>query len=576
MSKKKANKILILLVIIPILLYLASTSTVNAREDNYTNVWVWLPIINDEGNEVGYWQYLDGEGNPIPKFYNENGKTWYSVPNIGYYKGWLNINSSTYYLNKSSGIMLKGWQYIDGYWRYFRNSGTMIKNRWDYVECFDGSKAWKYFNENGIPQQKVYSNDYGTYLSYNAPNYGYKTGWQYIENAWRFFRISGTMVTNRWEFIKTFDESKSWKFFNSNGVSTQKIYSNNTGFYLSTAGPERGYFKGWWTDLNTGNKYYYRLNSGSRVEGWQYIENAWRYFKPKTGEQLFGFQKINTSYYYLRENSGSKATGWQYIDETWRYFRDSGTMVSGSQYIDGKWYKFGHTGISYDRTNNVSSLTGIVLSSEPEVNKVVKLKGNIDSASINAYAIDAVKKVRSDMYDKNVPFNGKTLRQVVSELGYTSKAAYINDVRWNTTAERVAIQRAAETAYHNKFGHIRANGENIFTAKDIEGLTSFYYFCSENLAWYPSFSSAFEAWTYGELEDLLAANGVANGENGHLHNIINPSSRFFGFAEIISDENRYGRVQAMASFNLKESSTVEGEKPYGLKGTYYFDVSIDK
>ena len=164
----------------------------------------------------------------------------------------------TYYFRDTSGSRVSGWQYIDGAMRYFRESGTMVK------------------------------------------------GWQYI-NGWRYFDKDGKLLKDKWAWIEVDidgdgkTDKHNWKYFNKDGISQTTFYIDNGNVWLSQAGPNKEYLKGWWTN-----------ESGMT--------------------------------YYFRETSGSRVSGWQFIDGSWRYFRTSGTMVTGRQFIDNKWYRFNKDG----------------------------------------------------------------------------------------------------------------------------------------------------------------------------------------------------------------------------------------
>ncbi|MGF0039687.1 CAP domain-containing protein [Peptoniphilaceae bacterium SGI.131] len=467
-------------------------------------------------------------------------------------------------------------------------------DKWVYAEPLanpSAGKIWMYYNKDGEPEERFYTENGKTWMS--DPYFGYQkgwwsenwsdgpiyyfrldsgtmvVGWQYIDEAWRYFREDGTSVQKDWAWVKNNDGSYAWKYFYY-GQSIEQFYKQGNGVWLSTKGPGTGYYKGWWTDPENGQKYFFRRTSGSRVEGWQYIDGAWRYFRLGSGTLATGFQYIDGNWYYLRENTGTRAEGWQYIDNKWYYFRKgSGTRVTGRQYIDGKWYNFSYEGINYLRTPNVSSQTGIVLSQYPYDTKVIRVKAKIDSNSVRNQSIELIKIVRAEMYDKNVPLFGRTLREVAKEAGYNTKEEYVNSINWDTSLERIAIQRAVETAYHKNIAHMRATGEDIFSAVDIEGKI---YGFAENLAWYPDYESAFYGWTYGELQALIDANGETNSQNGHLVTIINPSYTVFGAAEVIGGQ-QFGGVQSLAASSQK---IIQGQGAFGWKGIFDFEIAVPK
>lgn len=201
----------------------------------------------------------------------ENG--WDRVGDLTYYyvdgeraRGFLDIDGSRYYF-RNSGTMVKGWQYISGNWYYFRQSGTMVRG-WQYI-----GGNWYYFRNSGSRVK----------------------GWQKIGDHWYFFRNSGTRVESRWEWL----DSK-WKFFNSKGESMDQFWEEKGRVWLSQAGPFTDYAKGW-RDIGE-NRYFFRLNSGTRVSGEQYIGGHWYYFR----------------------GSGTMAKDWQYIGGVWKFFDADG------------------------------------------------------------------------------------------------------------------------------------------------------------------------------------------------------------------------------------------------------------
>lgn len=259
-------------------LNLSGVDAADLREDS-SKSWVWETYEVD-GVSQSFWAYYDAEGRAKEQFYKENGKTWLSIPQKGYYRGWWTNpeNNLTYYFRESSGSMVTGWQYIDGNWRFFRESGSLVTSRWEWLENRDGSKSWKYFDENGISISRFYADQFGT--------------------------------------------------------------------WLSKSGPYQGYHRGWWIDPDNNQKYFFRLTSGSRVEGWQYIDGDWRFFRKNSATLATDFQYINGYWYYLSGDFGSRTEGWAEIGNYWYFFRlHDGSRVSGRQYIDGKWHYFDNEGI---------------------------------------------------------------------------------------------------------------------------------------------------------------------------------------------------------------------------------------
>ena len=234
--------------------------------------WIWAELdldedgkwdIDEEGKIRGNWKYFDKEGKNQELFYISNGEEWLTQkgPHKEYLKGWWeNEEGYRYYFRETSGTRVEGKQWIEGEWRYFRPSGTLM------------------------------------------------TGWQWLEKAWRYLDKDGAMIKDKWIWAPLdlnrdgVSDKNNWKYFDKEGKNIEVFYKDGDMTWLSQVGPNKEYYKGFWVTQN-GDVYYFRITSGTRVSGWQYINGGWR------------------------------------------YFRSSGTMVSGRQLIDGKWYIFDNSGL---------------------------------------------------------------------------------------------------------------------------------------------------------------------------------------------------------------------------------------
>lgn len=77
------------------------------------------------------------------------------------------------------------------------------------------------------------------------------------------------------------------------------------------------------------------------LNGWQYIDGAWRYYEE--GIALTGWQEIDGIRYYMQPD-GAVSTDWTFADGEVRCFRENGAVVQGWQEITGKRYYFDNYG----------------------------------------------------------------------------------------------------------------------------------------------------------------------------------------------------------------------------------------
>lgn len=211
----------------------------------------------------------------------------------------------------------------------------------------------------------------------------------------------------------------------------------------------------------------------------------------------------------------------------------------------------------------ISDLTEVDLGMD-ENSTVGLINGYLDQESVVKDSTSKLKEIRAYMYDNNVPYDGGTLQDAAKEAGFATRDAYINSAIVSEGLSKIAIQRAAETATHGYIAHKRANDSDIYTAE----INDKFSFNGEIIAWYGSMSSAFDGWSYGELEDLKASNGFWNMNNGHLHNLINPHNITFGFAEF---ETKYLKVQLGVSSGSNYKDATSGKQ---FVGEYNIPVAI--
>lgn len=227
--------------------------------------WLWLPVEGKSG--VYNYKFFNSTGVNIDQFYKENingqEKSYLSQagPGTEYYRGWWTNpeNGLVYYFRTTSGSRVEGSQYIDGSWRYFRLGSGSQAFGW---QCIDFS-YWAYFNEK-----------------------------------------DGSQIIGQWAWLQLDDGQYNWKYFDANGKNIDQFRKEAAGVWLSQVGPQKSYYKGWWTDPENEQKYYFRMTSGSRVEGRQCIDGEWYYFRVGSGTQAFGKQAVNGVWKYYDDKTG--------------------------------------------------------------------------------------------------------------------------------------------------------------------------------------------------------------------------------------------------------------------------------
>ncbi|MGT2665989.1 hypothetical protein ACVRYP_01510 [Streptococcus rifensis] len=199
------------------------------------------------------------------------------------------------------------------------------------------------------------------------------------------------------------------------------------------------------------------------------------------------------------------------------------------------------------------------------VGQTASIQVVLNQSSVKTQAMTQLANLRRDMYQNvNPKFNGTDLRSYLATLGITSAEQYATLFTWDNSLERIAIQRAVETGTHRQIAHLRANGESIFTARDLLSGQSFN---SEIIQWGLDSQSALtdaNGFAYGEVGALNSANGYANSANGHLHTLLDPAYTSYGFASISHPDFLYGQV----TLGLARQTQSIDETGTSLDGTY--------
>ena len=172
-----------------------------------------------------------------------------------------------------------------------------------------------------------------------AAHYGLKrkTGWQQDGSAWVYYDTNGEKVTGwltdggkRYYLDEKGHkvtglckiEKKSYYFAEDGSLMTGLIRVGNTLYRTKTNGQIR---TGWFT---IGGKRYYAAKTGKLHRGFtKYKKNTW-YFDLNTGAALTGWQLINKKYYYF-DTKGQMQTGWEKIGKKYYYFNAKGVRQTG-------------------------------------------------------------------------------------------------------------------------------------------------------------------------------------------------------------------------------------------------------
>ena len=179
-------------------------------------------------------------------------------------------------------------------------------------------------------------------------------------------------------------------------------------------------------------------------------------------------------------------------------------------------------------------VTGVELNQPAD--QVIAVEAKFNLTSDQETAMRELRKLRGDMWDRNVPFDGVPLRTAAAKQGLTSRQAYVDAAQYDAGLSRIALQRGAEAAKF--FRHQRPyNSTCTNNCGDIKTATYKGKAApGENLHSVGSMGKAMQDWGYGEVGALVRANGQFNSGNGHLHNLIDPRMRAYGFASVVTAE----------------------------------------
>ena len=302
---KKATKCLLGGALVILLLTPVSQVKADWHQDNIG----WWYSLNNGSYYKNQEVYIDGKDYKFDsRGYMITG--WqYNVYNGGDYQGW-------YYYDPVTGEEKRGWQLIDGKWYYLsafgaRFGGQNIDGKLYYFDPVNCDMKTGWISNPGYD---------GTEWNYYDPVSGEKaTGWRNIDGKWYYFLHHALKG-----FQKIDDESYYFDPVNSD---------MKTGWIS-----KQGYPGLEW--------YYYDLESGKQLSGWQEIDGK-KYYLTSRGAYSGQIYTIDEKRYYFDPVTREVITGWFELSGNKYYAdpNDGGALASSKTLIiDGISYTFSSGG----------------------------------------------------------------------------------------------------------------------------------------------------------------------------------------------------------------------------------------
>jgi cell wall binding protein len=272
---------------------------------------------------------------------------WWYQPEFGsYYKDTEAQIDGKMYKFDERGYMMTGWyleerRYVNGdifkIWSYFDPVSGERKFGWQNI---DGK--WYYLTPNGARMGE--ENLYGKHYYFDPVNGDMKTGWiskpGYSGTEWNYYDpVSGEKATG-WRNI----DGKWYYFLHHALKGFQKIGDKN--YYFD---PVNSDMKTGWISKQ-GQRglewYYYDLESGEQLSGWQDIEGK-KYYLTSYGAYSGYIYTIDGKLYYFDPVTCELITGWLDLNGT-RYYADPNDggafAMNKTLIIDGVSYTFSSGG----------------------------------------------------------------------------------------------------------------------------------------------------------------------------------------------------------------------------------------
>lgn len=190
--------------------------------------------------------------------------------------------------------------------------------------------------------------------------------------------------------------------------------------------------------------------------------------------------------------------------------------------------------------------------------------------------LSEVRDIRAKSWESNVPYTleadnkkGTTIRDIAKEYGYETRDEYVNAIEWSDDLEKIAIQRSFEQTYTG-LGSKRPDGAGIKSATINGNYSNKEILTADTVD--PNYTDPAGKWSYSKLvnannmsqyEILLKENGVMTDWNSKFHDLLNPSYKYVGFAEVrdINKGPTYATAELASeiSNNNSELTNISGE-----------------
>ncbi len=255
------------------------------------------------------WRYFDpATGIMQTGFLQIGGISYYLGENGIPLSGWQTYEGNRYYC-VAFGQVLTGFQYLDGNYYYFNAAGVM-QRYWQQIG------AYRYYFGSDGKMRTGFVNSFGTtYYCYGSGVMA--TGLQWIDGAYYYFNMDGSMQTG---------------------------WQNIGGYRYYFQMDKQGAMAVGLLEIDGENYYFSSSPYGVLMTGWQWLDNRYRFFDLKTGQEVE--VKIGTDYwgavgdqrcYFV--NGVTPVSGFQYIHGAYYYFDAYGFMQTGSFSVNGYWYQ---------------------------------------------------------------------------------------------------------------------------------------------------------------------------------------------------------------------------------------------